>query len=103
MFVVGTGEGKTGTGFAVKPNWKQNKALADLLTAEINKIAPGLCRPVRVKSGRYNQHVSDAALAIEIGHNKNTLEEALNAAGYLAKALANVLTQKLDIKTVSVP
>ena len=103
MFVVGTGEGVTGAGFAEKPNWKKNKALADLLTAEINKIAPGLCKPVRVKTGRYNQHVSDSALAIEIGHNKNTLEEALNACPYLAKALYNVLTQELDIKTVAVP
>ncbi len=102
MFVVGTGQGLTGTGFSEKPNWQKNKALADLLTAEINKIAPGLCRPVRVKTGRYNQHVSDAALAIEIGHNKNTLQEALNTVPYLAEALFNVLTQKLDIKTVAV-
>jgi stage II sporulation protein P len=103
MIVVGTGEGKTGTGFSVKPNFKSNKALADAITAEINKLAPGLCRPVRVKTGRYNQHVSDAALAFEIGHNQNTLEEALNAVPYLAQAINNVLTRDLDIRPVPVP
>lgn len=103
MFVVGTGEGKTGTGFKVKPNWESNLAFAQLITDEINRIAPGLCRDVRINTGRYNQHVSDTAVAIEVGHNQNTLQEALNAVPYLAQAIYNVLTEDLDIPTVSVP
>jgi stage II sporulation protein P len=103
MIVVGTGKGKTGAGFAQMPDYKSNKALADALTEEINKLAPGLCRPVRVKTGRYNQHVSSAALAIEVGHNMNTLDEALNAVPYLAEAIRNVLERNLDIRPVCVP
>ncbi len=103
MFVVGTGEGRTGTGFKIKPNWESNLALAELFTEEINRIAPGLCKKVRINTGRYNQHVSDTALAIEVGHNQNTLEEALNAMPYLAQGINNVLTEDLDIKPVSVP
>lgn len=98
MFVVGTGEGKTGQGFKVRPNWQSNKKLADAIAAEINAAAPGLCRGVRVKTGRYNQHVSNAALAIEVGHNQNTLQEVLNSIPYLAKAMATVLTRDLGVQ-----
>ena len=93
MFVVGTGEGKTGNGFKEKPNWKANYQLAKLVTDELNKINPKLARPVCVKTGRYNQHVSDSCMLIEVGHNENSLEEALNAVPYVAKTLAAALKQ----------
>lgn len=98
MFVIGTGEGKTGQGFKVRPNWQSNKKLADAIAAELDAIAPGLCRGVRVKTGRYNQHVSDAAVAVEMGHNQNTLQEVLNSVPYLAKAMATVLTRDYGIQ-----
>lgn len=87
MFVVGTGEGKTGEGFAEKPDFKENYALAKAISDQLNTISPKLTRQIRVKTGRYNQHVG-RCLLIEIGHNQNTLEEALNATQYLAKAIA---------------
>lgn len=93
MFVVGTGEGKTGNGFKERPNWKANYQLAKLVTDELNKLNPKLARPVCVKTGRYNQHVSDSCMLIEIGHNENTLQEALNAVPYVAKTLAQALKQ----------
>ena len=83
MFVIGTGEGKTGQGFKVRPNWQSNKKLADAIAAEL---------------GRYNQHVSDAAVAVEMGHNQNTLQEVLNSVPYLAKAMATVLTRDYGIQ-----
>ena len=98
MFVIGTGEGKTGQGFKVRPNWQSNKKLADAIAKELNAMAPGLCRGVRVKTGRYNQHVSDAAVAVEMGHNQNTLQEVLNSVPYLAKAMATVLTRDLGVQ-----
>lgn len=89
MFVVGTGEGKTGKGFSVKPNYKRNYAIALELTNYLNAINPKLTRPIRVKTGRYNQHVSDCIL-VEMGHNANTLEEVMNALPYLAAAIASL-------------
>lgn len=83
MFLVGNG-----VGFTEKPYYAENYELATVLTGRINALAEGLCRPVMVKDGRYNQHVSPRALLIEVGHNENTLEEALNAMPYLADALA---------------
>ncbi len=91
MVVVGTGEGRTGAGFSEKPDWEKNMEFAQKITEELNKIHPKLARPVRKNTGRYNQHVSTQAVAIEVGHNYNTLEQALNSAPYLAKALAAVL------------
>ncbi len=89
MFVVGTGEGKTGQGFAIKPDYKTNYALALNITNRLNAINPVLTRPIRVKTGRYNQHIGDSIL-IEVGHNANTLEEAMNTLPYLAKAIASL-------------
>lgn len=91
MVVVGTGEGKTGNGFRVKPNWQENKKFADAITKELNAIHPGLAKQVKINTGRYNQHVSTHAVAIEVGYNKNTLQDALNSAPYLAEAIAKAL------------
>lgn len=95
MFVVGTGEGKTGQGFSVKPDFKSNYQLALRITNEINKLNENFMRPIRVKTGRYNQHVANNCLLVEVGHNMNTLEEALVSVKYLAKAIA--LTAGLNV------
>ncbi len=86
MMLIGNGEG-----FTVKPEWHENYKLAQRLSDELNQIAPGFARPVMVKDGRYNQHVSRQAILIEVGHNKSTLEQCLNSMPYLADALAKTL------------
>ncbi|MBE5781035.1 MAG: hypothetical protein E7328_04365 [Clostridiales bacterium] len=92
MIVVGTGEGQTGSGFKEKPNWKENKKFADALFARLEQNAPGIGRKVLVQSGRYNQHVSNMCIAIEVGYTGNSLQHALNAVPYLAKSLYEVLS-----------
>lgn len=82
-----------GNGFDDEMYYADNYAFATLLTGEINKNVPGLCRPVMVKDGRYNQHLSDRSLLIEVGHNQNSIEQALSAMPYLADALMKVLTE----------
>ncbi len=86
MFVVGTGEK-----YSVKPNYESNYKLALAVTDELEKIQKGFTRPIRVKTGRYNQQVSDMCLLIEVGHNANSLEQAKNAAKYAALALSRVI------------
>lgn len=92
MMLIGTGEGSAGAGFSIKPNWKENYKLADALTRRLNSENPGLARDVMVKTGRYNQHISDHSVLIEVGNNKNTLEEALNAMPPLARAIDAALS-----------
>jgi stage II sporulation protein P len=96
MIVIGTGVGQTGVGFTEKPDWQKNILLAQAVTDELNGFYPYLARKVDVKTGRYNQHVSPGAILIEVGHNQNTLDDALNAMPYLAQAIADALGSMND-------
>ena len=73
-----------------KPKWQENYKLAKKITDEINKLHPSLAKPVLVKSGRYNQHVSTNAILLEMGSNLNPLDEVLRAVPYVAKAIREV-------------
>lgn len=90
MFVVGSGRGATGSGFAEMPKYEYNLALADAISEQLSMINPDIMRPTRIKTGRYNQHISNQCLLIEIGHNMNTLEQAENAVRYVAVAIGEV-------------
>ena len=91
MFVVGTGKGATGSGFDEMPDFESNLALAQEITTRLNGVKAGLAREVRVKPGRYNQHVSSSCLLVEVGHNANTFSQAKRAVTYLADALSETL------------
>ena len=95
MMLVGKGTGTTGSGFDERPDWPQNLALAQAITDAMNGETPGVAKPVKIKTGRFNQHVSTAALLVEVGNNLNTLEEALAACPVIARALAAVHAQRL--------
>ncbi len=93
MFVVGTGKGATGTGFSETPDFERNYALAKAITAYIAAQDEKLVRDVRVKTGRYNQHVSSQCLLVEVGHNANSLNQALAAIPRLAEGIAACIDQ----------
>lgn len=82
LIVVGKGEG-----YKQRGDYKINLAYAEALTKALNEIHPQLAKNVKIKDGRYNQHLCDKALLIEVGHHKNTLEEALATTKYLAQAI----------------
>ena len=90
MLLVGKGTGSTGSGFDERPDWPQNLALAEQITEEMNALVPGISREVKIKTGRFNQHVSTGALLIEVGNNRNTLEEALASCEVIARSIARV-------------
>ena len=93
MLLIGKGEGQTGQGFDVRPEWEKNLAIAREITDALNAQADGLCRDVCLKSGRFNQHVDVGCLLVEAGNNKNTLDQVLSAMPYLADAIAQTLAQ----------
>ena len=76
-----------------KPDFDRNFALAASLTENLRHIEKRLARDVRVKTGRYNQHIGQLSLLIEVGHNANTLEQALHAVPSLAESLALTLAE----------
>ena len=63
------------------------------MTDSINAQVDGVCRDVKIKTGRFNQHVSTSALLIEVGNNINTLQEALDVCPVIASALHQVYVQ----------
>lgn len=89
-FMVLVGKGQA---YEVKPDWEANYAIAEKLTQSMNRQVDGLCRPVAVKTGRYNQHIAPRCVLIECGLNYNTLEQVLHGVPYLAQAIVEVLTQ----------
>lgn len=91
MMLIGNGNG-----FSEKPYFQQNYAFAKALEKRVNSIEPGLCKPVMVKDGRYNQHIGVFSILVEVGHNRNTLREALNAVPPLAAAIDSLLVEKPD-------
>ena len=86
MVLVGKGEG-----YAQKPDWQSNYALAERITRSLNAQADGLSRDIKVKTGRFNQHIAPRCVLIECGNNYNTLEQVLNGIPYLAQAIADAL------------
>ena len=62
------------------PKWKENMALAVKLQAQLEKLAPGICRNLMLTKQRYNQDLCGGALLIEMGAAGNTRQEALRAA-----------------------
>ncbi len=89
-FMVLVGKGTTG-GYEEKPDWEANQKIAQAITDQLNRQHSGLARDVKVKTGRFNQHVSDCCVLIECGMNTNTLDEVLAGIPYLAQAIADAL------------
>ena len=83
MLVVGKGEK-----YSDKPYYTSNIAFANRITTHLKSIDPKLCRPIREKTGRYNQHVAPNCILVEVGHNANTLAQAKAAMPYLAESIA---------------
>ena len=85
MFVVGTDVSRRS-----HQNWQENLALALKLQIQLERIAPGMMRPVNLRAQRFNQDLSPGALLVEVGAAGNTREEAQKAAEILAKAIVSL-------------
>lgn len=86
MFVIGTDGGDL-----EHPNWRNNLKLAVDIQKKANEMYPGFFKPIIVRNSRYNQHVSNGAVIIEVGATGNTLEQCIGSMKYLA----NVLNEKI--------
>ncbi len=84
LILIGQG---TGSALDEKPDWEANEKAARAISDYLNARAENLCRGVSLKSGRYNQQAATPSMLIEVGNNKNTLPEALNAVEPLARAI----------------
>ena len=78
MVVIGTNHGA----------YEENLSLGLKLHARLEQQAPGIMRPLQLRSQRFNQDLCPGALLIEVGAAGNTHPEAHTAARELAKAIA---------------
>lgn len=77
MLVVGGGN----------DNWQDNMAWAVQLQARLERLCPGICRPISLRKSAFNQDLSTGAMLIEVGAAGNTRQEALLSAEYLVRAI----------------
>lgn len=91
FMVVGTGVGTYEGEYDVQPDWQKNYLLAKSLMCKLQEIEPTFCSDIRLKVGRFNQHIGEYTLLIELGHNANTFEDISNSVPYLAEAISEVL------------
>ena len=83
MLVVGTNAGGL-----THESWEENVSLGLKLHAQLEQLAPGIMRPMSLRSQRFNQDLLPGALLVEVGAAGNTQAEALLAAEQLAEAIA---------------
>ena len=95
MLVVGTDDGGLD-----HPHWQENLSLALKLQVQLEKLYPGLCRPLNLCAERFNGDESPGALLIEVGAAGNTRPEALLAADALADGII-ALAQGANLTTDS--
>lgn len=72
------------------PDWEENLSLALKLHLQMERINPGICRYVNLRSQRFNQDLCPGALIVEVGAAGNSHEEALRATKVLAKGILNL-------------
>ncbi len=87
LFLIGNGE----DGFSKKPNWKENEKTAQGIAQNLDAVSDGIVADVRVTDQRYNQHLSENCVLIEVGHCENKISEAAATMPYLAQAIAGYL------------
>lgn len=72
------------------PNWEENMEMAVKLQATLQKLYPGLCRNLTVRSSAFNQDLSPGSLLIEVGTAGDTRQDALYAAELLADGIVEL-------------
>lgn len=72
-------------------NLKDNLAFSFQMKLIGDEMYPGLMNRIFLKDYRYNMHLKERFLLVELGTEKNTVEEAMNAMEPLADVLAQVL------------
>lgn len=91
MLVAGCDDG----GSLGIPTWKDNLRFGARIQDQIEQLYPGLCRPLYFTYRKYNQHLTNASLLLEIGSHGNTLEEALRCGTMVGDAIGAYLAAQL--------
>lgn len=92
MFFNGLSRGKNGEiAYLKNRNRTGNLAFSLQLKCKAMNRYPGLTKPIYLKGYRYNLHMRERSLLIELGNQNNTCAEIHNAIKPLAKIIDEVL------------
>lgn len=91
MMLVGTGENGL-----YHPNWRENLKLALYMQNAMDDKYPTLARPIALVKERYNQHLSNGSMILEVGSSGNTLSEALLAIDLFAESVGPALAKLIE-------
>lgn len=78
-------------GYLPNENLQGNLAFSFQMQKASEEYYPGLARKIYLKGYRYNMHLRPRTLLVELGAQNNTVEEAMNACGPLARVIDIVL------------
>lgn len=81
MLVAGTDHNVSYSG------WQENLAMGVKLTAVLEKMYPGITRPIQLRPQRFNLDMTPGSLLVEVGANGNTHSEAITAVRALGTAI----------------
>lgn len=79
-------------GYLENNNLSDNLAFSFQMQVACNEYFPGLTRRIYLKGYRYNMHLKERFLLVEMGAQTNTVEEIRNACDPLAQTLDMVLS-----------
>ena len=97
MFFNGMSRSKSGPiDYLHNPNLGANLSFSLQLKCHAMETYEGFTKPIYLKGYRYNLHMAERALLVELGNENNTVEEAKNAAAPLAKVIADVLKGEVN-------
>lgn len=92
MFFNGMSRTASGPiGYLYNPNLTGNLAFSLQMKCTAMEYYDGFTKPIYLKGYRYNLHLRERSLLVELGNENNTLEEAKAAAAPLADVLDHVL------------
>lgn len=95
MFFNGLSRNKKGNiAYLHNDNLQANLAFSLKMKLACMENYPDFAKPIYLKNYRYNLHLRERALLIELGNENNTVQEAKNAMEPLAKVLHQVLSGK---------
>ena len=79
------------------PRWEQNYKFALRLQHKIEQRYPGLSRGILLQdTARYNQHLCDNSILVEMGGYQNALIEAKRSTEILAEILAEIVYEDMS-------
>lgn len=73
------------------PHWKENYRFGMMVNEKLEELYPGITRDIDLREQRFNQHLSNKAILVEIGSHGNTMEESIASAKAFARALSDVI------------